>query len=96
MNSIQQIIYKNDFNDPNKAHAIGFNALDFLFRTGIKLTVDGSNNLEKNLQPAHQYAVIKADDDYIYLKNPHYSSLVLKLKWSDLNRLSLIISEIKL
>ncbi len=86
--------YREDFNNPNKAYVLGFNALNYVLRLGVKLiTEDG---FERKLVPAHEYAVIKADDDYIYLKNPHDSSEVLKLKWNDFNRLSFIVGEIKL
>lgn len=88
--------YKKEFNNPNKAFAIELNATNFLFRE-LGVYLERENGTKKKIQPAHQFAIIKSDEKYVYLVDPGNSSKEkLKLKWSDYNKLSFIINEIKL
>ena len=86
--------YKSEFNSPDKAYVMGLNALNFLFRIGIHPTTEDGR--EMTLKAAHEYAILRADDEYVYLRDPEYSGQNLRLKWKDFNRLSFILSEIRL
>lgn len=87
--------YKKEFNNPNKAYAIEVNVTNFLFRE-LGVYLENENGTKEKIQPAHQFAIIKSDDKYVYLVDPHDSGETLKLKWSDYNKLSFIINEINL
>jgi len=50
-----------------------------------KIKVLDENNNSIKLYNKHAYAVINADDNYVYLKNPHDTSHTLKMSHDDFN-----------
>lgn len=87
--------YIKEFNNPNKAYVMGLNILNIIPRFYVNPTFE-DNGEKVKLQPIHQYAVVKADNDYVYMVNPYDSGRNIKIKWSDFNKLSFTLHEMRI
>lgn len=75
-----------DFNDPNKSFCIGAGMFDAPYSETIDAMLD-SKGKPVDFVTGHAYAVVKADEKYVYLINPWDSKETLKIEHARLERL---------
>ena len=75
-----------DFNDPNKSFCIGAGMFDAPYSETIDAILD-SKGKPVDFVTGHAYAVVKADEKYVYLINPWDSKETLKIEHARLERL---------
>lgn len=75
-----------DLNDPNKSFCLGAGMFDASY-TDCRGAVIDSKGKRIDFVTGHAYAVIKADDKYVYLVNPWDSKETLKIEHEQLEKL---------
>ena len=76
-----------DFNNPNKFYCIGTSWLDVKDTKVVENIVIKENGEFENFVVGHAYALIKSDEEYVYLVNPWDSSETLKMTHENLEKI---------
>lgn len=79
---------KWDFNNPNKFYCIGTSWLDVKDTKVFENIVIKENGETEYFVAGHAYALIKSDEEYVYLVNPWDSSETLKMTHDNLKKIN--------
>lgn len=70
----------NDFNNSQKVYTFSFTEEVINFGAKHKFScINTRNNQNLPLETGHAYSIVKADDEFIYFRNPHDSSQLYKM-----------------